>query len=219
MKYAFIALLSFLLFSSYSQTAPGTWQNQIEGVYNADGTIRLLEDKIPEDEVPKYLNSSFQKGTITTIYGEKVELEKMRYNIFDDYIEFADGKEIKGLYFGGQIVQAEIGRDQLQFLKTDITQGTFLEVHSGENVWIYKKPTVKFVAERPGAGIIGGKSGNYMRSKDKYIIVQDGNQALLISTKKELKNAFERYAKGLSAPKKLNDTAMITLANQLDSID
>lgn len=212
--------LCFFCFLAQSQETRGTWQNQIQGIYNADGSSILLEeDVIEKNERPKYLNSEFQKGKIITIYGEKVKLEKMRFNIYNDYIEFVDGEEVKGLFFGGQVVRAEIGGANLQFIKNEAVQGALIELYSGSNVSIYKKPIVKFIQERPGAGIIGGNAGNYVRSKDKYLIFQNTEERyFMITNKKELKEVYTTYFNDKAPPKKLNDQSIVSFAKRIESI-
>jgi len=212
-------IISLLLVSCIcvgQQQAQGTWQNQIQGIYNTDGSTRLVEDKISESERPKYLNPVFQPGSITTIYGETVNIQKMRFNIYDDYLEFVDGKEIKGLHFGGQIVDAQIGLTRLRFVKTESIQGTLVQLYEKNGVAILKKPSVKFIPERPGSGIVGGNVGNFLRAKDKYLLL-GGDVALdeLVVSKKDLKKLYGKYFSGGDVPKKLDDKAMINLAKAI----
>lgn len=141
-----------------------------------------------------YLNDEFVIGSIYSVQRIQYEEVPLRYNIYNDELEFkSPTEEILALASPDIVEKAVIGDTTLVYLPfllaNKTKKGFFIILEEGK-VSLYAKPDVFLKpATQPGA-YKDPEPPKYVRKSDEYYLKTETGQAQLIANKKELFAAF-----------------------------
>lgn len=147
----------------------------------------------------KYLTESYDSGYVDDFK----ELASLRYNIYEDEMEFVKGETI---YF----LKKEIGR-RVQFsnLTTDLykvyelnDKAQFFLVHMEGKNSLLAKQSIKFIEAKKSRSTYANSSklANFKRKKDKLYLVKNDSDLIEIPTKKKkFYSIFDSKANSIKA--------------------
>ncbi len=155
-----------------------------------------------------YLNDDFIKGTIYTTSEQKYVDLPLRYNIYNDELEFKTPED-KVLALGTpEIIEAvEYGDQVMVYLpytdNTKIKKGYFKVLLLGD-VSLFSKYVVEFKEAGEPNAYDNAKPAEFSRNKDVYYLKIGNEQAKKVGTKKELIEAFPDHKKEIESFVKKN---------------
>jgi len=141
-----------------------------------------------------YLNDEFETGTIFTIQRLKYEDIPLRYNIYNDELEFKtpDG-EVQAMAAPDIVEKAVFGATQLVYItypvSNKIKKGFFIVILEGK-ASLYAKPGVTFKEPTEPAAYKEAEPAIFLKKTDEYFIRIGNEQAVLINNKKDLIAVF-----------------------------
>ena len=199
MKTYFFTLLFIFGFVNYSlsQVALPYEVQQTIDFYKTNkfisesGTNTLTESKIKGSP---YLNDEFVNGSIYTVQRQQFDDIPLRFNIFNDDLEFkTPGGEIQALATPEIVEKAVFGNTQLvysPYLMANKTRKGFFIVLEEGNVSLYSKPGIIFrEGTEPGA-YKDPEPPKFVKKSDDYYLRVGSGQAQIIGNNKELVEAF-----------------------------
>lgn len=202
-----LLLSSFLL--SYSQASYQIAQAvdffRINKMQSGDWSKTLSESDI---EGSPFFNDDFIKGTIFTTSKFQYVDVPLRYNIYNDNMEFKTSEDqVMAIAAPEIVVKIQLGNDVMAYIPYSnvkkIRRGFFRLIEEG-NASLYARAEVLYKdAEEPGA-YKEAAPARFIRKPDKYYIRIGLEQARLVSNKKELLEAFPDYQEEISSFVKKN---------------
>lgn len=144
-----------------------------------------------------YLEDDFRVGTVYTTAKKKFENVLLRYNIYNDDLEFqTPEKKVLAMDKPETIELADFGEYQMTYLS--YTTGNkqnkaFFKILEEGNASLYAKPDVQFQKEVESDGIKPEKPAQFLSKPDLYFIKIGTNPAKRISNKKELAAMFSDH--------------------------
>ena len=140
-----------------------------------------------------YLNDEFFFGSIYTVDKQRYSDIPLRYNIYNDDLEFkTPAGEIQALATPEIVELAVFGSTQMVYLSyksKTIKKGFFILMEKGK-ASLYSKPGVMFKeATTPGA-YKDPEPPKFVRKSDEYYLQFESEPAVLIGNKKDLMAAF-----------------------------
>lgn len=154
---------------------------------NGEDTILTPKEKedVPADlegiQYKKYLTKDY-KAAFVDDFNEQAFL---RYNIYDDQMEFVKGNQI---YY----LKKDIGRKvrftdktEYQVFKTAGELQFFLVHVDGENLLLSKQSIRYIDSEEPTSGYDRGRAADYRRKKDEFYLGKKGQGVIKLPTKKK----------------------------------
>lgn len=151
---------------------------------------------ITEDQIAgsPYLNKEFENGSIYTIQRQQYNEIPLRYNIYNDNLEFkTPDNEIMALDAPEIVEKAVWGNNILTYspylIANKTKKGFFLILEEG-NASLYAKPAVGFQNATEPAAYKDAEPAKFVKKPDEYYIRFGTDQAVPISTKKDLIAAF-----------------------------
>ncbi len=153
-----------------------------------------------------YLEDDFTEGTVYTVQKDKYVDVPMRYNIYNDDVEFKNTSgKVLAIAKPDEIEKVEIGNHQLFYIPYVITKKVkqgYLELVEGGNASLFIKHSVIFKdAEAPGA-YKEAEPAQFVTMADEFYIRIGEEAAEMITNKKDLieifadhKNEIETYIK------------------------
>jgi hypothetical protein len=140
-----------------------------------------------------YLNDEFSPGSIYTFDKQRYSDIPLRYNIYNDNLEFkTPAGEIQALATPEIVELAEFNSTQMVYLSyksKTIKKGFFVLMEKGK-VSLYSKPGVMFKeATEPGA-YKDAEPPKFVRKSDEYYLQFNSEPAIIIGNKKDLIAAF-----------------------------
>jgi hypothetical protein len=157
----------------------GEWKNE------------LTEDQISGSP---YLNKEFENGSIYTVQRQQFNEIPLRYNIYNDNLEFkTPDDEIMALSAPEIVEKAVVGSAVLTWspylLANKTKKGFFLILEEGK-ASLYAKPAIAFQAATEPAAYKDAEPAKFVKKADEYYIRIGDGQAVIISNKKDLIAAF-----------------------------
>ncbi len=141
-----------------------------------------------------YLNDEFISGTVYMIQNQKYERIDLRYNIFNDQVEFnLPGEEVQILAAPEMLEKVEIGPTEMVYLPYSIGKKIkkgFLIVLLEGKASLYAKPEIFFKKAIEPAAYKDAQPPAFERRADQYFIRVGNSEAKLTGNKKELLDAF-----------------------------
>jgi hypothetical protein len=159
----------------------------------ASGEFRniLTEEDI---EGSPYLNDEFIKGSIFTTTKTQFVDVPLRYNIYNDQIEFTDSAgEVMAMTANEMIEKVVFGGYTMEFapyLYALKEKSGFFEVLVKGKATLYARPEVLFQAEVAPAAFKDAEPAKFIRKDDSYYIRIGVKAAEEINSKKELITVF-----------------------------
>lgn len=141
-----------------------------------------------------YLNDEFVKGSIFTVQMLKYDSIPLRFNIYNDELQFKTPTgEVMALTAPEIVEKAEFGSFQMVYspysLTNKIKKGFFLVLEQGK-ASLYAKPGIHFQEPSEPAAYKEAEPAKFSRKADEYYIRIGKEQAILINSKKDLIAAF-----------------------------
>lgn len=193
----------------------GTLTGHAQSVYELRGTMDLFRankmasgdwmKSLSESEIEgsPYFNDDFLKGTIYTTSKTKYTDLDLRYNIYNNQLEFKtpDG-QVQGMATPEIIEFVELGEYKFVYapfyVSKKIYRGFFEVIEEGKAT-LYSRAEVTFKkAEEPGA-YKEAEPAKFVRNPDIYYIRFGQDGAKRISKKKDLLEVFPDFKKETSA--------------------
>ncbi|MFT7421851.1 MAG: hypothetical protein ACI9QN_002782 [Arcticibacterium sp.] len=152
-----------------------------------------------------YLNDEFVEAKIITVRGE-FNPQKMRYNIYEDAMEFEMGGKL--LLMDASRLIKNITLDEQVFVAADFpyksktVRGFLEQVYFGKYALYAKKNISYRTAEPPKALEAEGRSARYIRSSDSYFLKTPGQELVKVASIKNIigllpvkNDVLKKYAK------------------------
>lgn len=141
-----------------------------------------------------YLQDDFVNGTIYTKSKQMYTDVPLRYNVYNDQIEFKNAhKAVLCLSQPESIERINIGNMNFVYVKymllKKVKSGFFEELQSGK-ASLYARKEVDFIKATRPAGYQDAQPPKFQPRPDAYYISVDGQPAVLVSGKKDLIEAF-----------------------------
>ncbi|MCA1758954.1 MAG: hypothetical protein LC658_04210, partial [Bacteroidales bacterium] len=156
------------------------------------GGLNALTEK--DIEGSPYLNNDFISGkVITTTNAEYVDIP-LRFNIYNDQIEFkTEGEEIMILAASEIIEKIEFGEYKIFYAPYSyakkIKRGFFIVMEGGK-ADLYAKPEIKFIEATKPLAYQEAQPAKFNRRSDSYYIRIGMDEAKLVENKKTLVDIF-----------------------------
>lgn len=141
-----------------------------------------------------YLDREFASGTIYTTQRQQFNEIPLRYNIYNDNIEFKTPQnEIMALAVPEIVEKAVVGNAVLThapfFMANKIKKGFFFVLEEGK-ASLYAKPVVVFQKATEPAAYKEAEPAKFVKKADEYYVRIGTETAVIINTKKDLIAAF-----------------------------
>lgn len=189
----------------------------------------LQELTLKDIQGSPYLNDEFEKGTVITTQGEKYVDIPLRYDQYQDEMEFE--KEGKAMAFSPKSVvkRAEFGNriftyTTYQFTDNKTKQGYF-EILADGNVRLLSQHTIKFFDKEKEKPYVDPKPARFDWPLEVFYIQIGAFPAQHISKKKNLLEAFPKHQKEVADYYKANKLSskskddLIKLVNYYNSLN
>ncbi len=196
----FFLLLAFVLgFANYSFSQFGVSYEtrQALQLYNENKFISK-SDKSTLTEIDiegsPYLNDEFVNGSIYTVQKVQFEEVPLRYNIFNDELEFkTPTDEVLALATPDIVEKVVMGDTILVFLSYDESNktknGYFVLLEEGK-ASLFVKPGVIYKKATPPAAYKDPEPAKFQKISDEYYLGFDSGSAIPVNNKKSLIAAF-----------------------------
>jgi hypothetical protein len=199
MKHFFLTLLFMLGLASFS-FAQLMIDYEIRKAVDFYRTNKLIggswNDPLTQNKIKgsPYLNNEFETGTVFTVQKLKYEDIPLRYNIYNDELEFkTPAGEILAMAAPETVEKALFGATQLIYLpyteSNKTKKGFFLVLLEGK-ASLYAKPGVMFKEPSAPAAYKDAEPAAFVKKTDEYYIRIGIEQAVLINSKKDLIAVF-----------------------------
>lgn len=155
-----------------------------------------------------YLNDEFIKGTVYTTSKNKIADIELRYNIYNDDLEFKTPDDLTLAVNEPETIKlADFGDYKMtykSYTNGKKTNSAFFKILEEGKVSLFAKPDVFFQKEVEGDGIKPGKPAQFVQKSDNYYISIGENTATKVGSKKDILNLMEDHSKEISAYLKQN---------------
>jgi len=156
------------------------------------GGLNALTEK--DIEGSPYLNNDFISGKVITTTNIEYEDIPLRFNIYNDQIEFkTEGEEIMTLAVSEIFEKIEFGEYKIFYAPYSnakkIKHGFFIVLEGGK-VELYAKPEIKFIEATKPAAYQEAQPAKFNRRPDSYYIRIGMDEAKLVENKKTLVDIF-----------------------------
>ena len=174
---------------------------------SGDWKTTLSENDI---EGSPYLNDEFVPGTIYTLQKQQFVEIPIRYNIYNDQLEFkTESGQIQAMANPEIIEKVKFGTYEMDYLpysySKKIRKGFFIILEEGK-ASLYTKKTISYrKAEEPGA-YKEAEPAKFVTNPDDYFIRIGMEEAKLIGNKKDLISIFPDHKKEIENFIKKNKT-------------
>ncbi len=196
----FVLILVFILSfvnNSFSQFGINYETRQALELYNTNKFISKGDNSTLTNvdvEGSPYLMDEFVNGSIYTVQKFQFEEVPLRYNIFNDELEFkTPSNEILALSTPDIVQKVVIGDTTLAYLpylqSNKIRKGFFIILKEGK-ASLYAKPGLMFKEATPPAAYKDPEPAKYIKKSDDYYIIAGSEPAQIINNKKDLISVF-----------------------------
>lgn len=168
-----------------------------------------------------YLEDEFREGTVYTTDKKKYENVLLRYNIYNDHLEFeTPDKKVLAIDKPETIELADFGPYKMTYLsynRGNKQNKAFCKIVEQGTASLYAKPDVHFQKEVESDGIKPAKPAQFISKPDIYFIKVGTNPAQKVGNKKELAALFGDHQSELAAFIKKNKIK-VNKADQLQEL-
>ena len=156
-----------------------------------------------EIEGSPFLNDEFIIGNVYTTTKQKYANIPLRYNIYNDQLEFkTPDEQIQAMATPETIEKAEIGSDILVYLPyinfKKVRKGFFTVLEEGKATLLIRKEIMFKKAEEAGA-YKEAEPAKFVSKADTYFIRTGESPAKLVGKKKEILELFPDHAREIAA--------------------
>lgn len=150
-----------------------------------------------------YLEDEFKVGTVYTTAKKKFENVLLRYNIYNDNLEFeTPDKKVLAVDKPETIELADFGQYKMTYLSYNSgnkQNKAFFKILEQGNASLYAKPDVFFQKEVESDGIKPAKPAAFISKPDIYFVKVGTNPAKKVGNKKELAALFGDHQSEVAA--------------------
>lgn len=201
-RFTWFLLFSILLGFAFQSQAQYETRQAID-FYNSTKIARgELKTMLTENDIEgsPYLNDEFIEGTIYTTSQTKYVDVPLRYNIFNEQIEFKAGDgPVQALAAPETVEKVEFGDYKMVYapytLSRKIRRSFFRELESGDRAVLLARPQVLFEDAKEPAAYQEAEPPKFIRKSDDYYIRVGKEPAVMISRKKDLEEVFPNHKK------------------------
>lgn len=167
----------------------GMYSGDLLNFYNEVSRNKMMEPvDLTEIDGSPYLDNEFRVGSVITRDSVQYAGLELRYNIYNDVIEFRKNDLDIELNENFPMLYAVVGNDV--FVKTSNSSGYFQVVQTGK-AFLVKKLKVKFVDQKEASGYQTAKRPSFKQlNPDYYIEMELGGEALQIEKNEDLLRIF-----------------------------
>lgn len=186
-------LLSFFSFAQPNlnvQTNERAQVNDLENIVRSWSLNNLIELKAEDIEGSAYLNDEFIIGTVTLNTGVKYSNIPLRYNVYNDEIEFrSNSGKLFNIHNPESIKELTIGDSK--FIYTDCilhkrNEKLFVEVILESNISLLKRYKMKLNPPKEAETHKPAQSYSLVKIPSEFLIRKSDGTARLFKNKKEL---------------------------------
>ncbi len=157
-----------------------------------------------------YLNDEFINGSIFTIQKQQYANIPVRYNIYNDQLEFkTESGEIQALASPEIVEKVEFGNYKMDYLPYTYSQkihkGFFIILAEGK-ASLYAKKNITFKDAEPPGAYKEAQPPKFVNSADNYFIRIGEQEAKIVSNKKDILEIFGDHQKEIEVFIKKNKT-------------
>lgn len=205
MKQLFLLLaLSFMLFKAANAQVEYEIRNAIELFNSVKAHESNWNNELNETSIKgsPFLNEDFTEGSVFTTSKTRFDGIPLRYNIFNDQIEFkSDDEQILALPAPEVIEKVEMGEYLFEYIPysnyKNIRRGFFI-VHEKGKATLYSRPRIVFEEAKNPAAYQDAQPARFIRKPDVYYIRIGMDPAKPVSGKKDLEAVFSPDNKELN---------------------
>ena len=153
------------------------------------------EKPLNESEIDgsPYLNDEFIVGSVFTVTKQQFADIPLRYNIYNDQIEFKSGDKIQALAAPEIVERVKFGEYQIVYIPFSnlkkIRKGFFIVLEEG-NASLYAKLEVEYRKSTEPGAYKEAEPAKFIKKNDQYYIKFGMEQAKKVGNKKELIEGF-----------------------------
>lgn len=149
-----------------------------------------------------YLNDEFIEGSVFTTSKTQFVEVPLRYNIYNDQIEFRLGENpVQALAAPETVEMIQYGDyifEYVPFTNAKKIRRGFFVVEEKGNATLYSKPQVVFENAKEPAAYQDAKPAQFVKRPDEYYIRVGMEPAMLIANKRDLEEAFPDHKDEIS---------------------
>jgi hypothetical protein len=150
-----------------------------------------------------YLNDEFITGTVYTTSKEKYDGVPLRYNIYNDQLEFrVENAPIQAMAVPEMIEKVEMGNYHMEYIPyfdgKKVRQGFFIVEEKGEAT-LYSRPRVNFEHAKKPAAYQDAQPARFVSRPGECYIKVGEEPAKLMAKNKDLEEIFPNHKKELSS--------------------
>lgn len=206
MKSLFLLLiLSSILFKATNAQVEYEIRRAVEFFNSAKTHGSNWKNELNETNIKgsPFLNEEFIEGSVFTTSKTQFVDIPLRYNIFNDQIEFkTDDEQVMALSVPEVIEKVEMGQYLFEYIpyssSNNIKRGFFI-VHEKGKATLYSRPRILFEEAKKPAAYQDAQPARFIRKPDEYYIRIGMEPAKPVSGKKDLHTIFSGNNKELNA--------------------
>ena len=204
-KYWVIVFLMFLFVDFVSAQS----NYELRQAMDLFKTNKLLRDEsrglLTESDIEgsPYLENDFIKGSVYTTAKTQYVDVPLRYNIYNDQLEFkSDDNKVQALAAPEIIEKVVFGKYEMVYIPYSVAKkirrGFFIVLDNGKSS-LYEKPKVIFKQPTEAGAYKEAEPAKFVKGADEYYIRVGNSQAKLVGNKKDLLDIFPDHQKQLEA--------------------
>ncbi|WP_297086367.1 hypothetical protein [uncultured Draconibacterium sp.] len=165
----------------------------------------LTENEI---EGSPFLNDEFIEGTIYTYQKVQFNGIPLRFNVYNDELQFRNsGEQVMAMATPEIVEKAVFGKYQLSYipyqLSKKIKRGFFIILHEGE-LSLYARPVVDYQKPKEAAPYKDPEPAQFIQRPSVYYLRVGKEAAVKIETKKDLPQLFPEHQEAITTYIKKN---------------
>jgi hypothetical protein len=166
---------------------------ELAGQLNWNNTI---QPPSPDIEGSPYLNEEFEIGEV--FYGNKYKLNQipLRYNIYNDEMEYRVDNSIMAFANPHQIDKVIFGKNAFIYLRNEIISdkgGGFVKIWNNQYPAIITKMSVEYLEKEPPKALIDPKPPRFVNKENQHFLIKSKTDIVKIRSVKRLIESLGEY--------------------------
>jgi len=191
---------------------------EIIGVMDYYETNQMITDQannvLTEESIDgsPYLNDEFVAGTVYTTKKTKIVDVPLRYNIYNDNLEFkTPTNQVFALAEPETIELAEFGNIKMifcEYINANRTKSGFFKIVEKGKITLLAKPDIQYQKPTEEAAFKEAQPAKFIEKPDNYYLQTNNKPANKVGTKKNLISLLDDHQKEVSAFIKKHNTKL-----------
>lgn len=202
MKKYYVITIIVLLFAEFSSAQTNYELKRAMDLFKTNKMLRGENRELLNENDIKgspYLEDNFINGAVYTTARAKYVDIPLRYNIYNDQIEFkAEDNTVQAMATPETIEKVEFGNYKMVYVPYSVSKkvrhGFFVVLEDGKSS-LYSKPRVTLKASTEPGAYKEAEPAKFERNPDQYYIKVGTSQAKLVGNKKDLLEIFGDHQK------------------------